>query len=177
MEAIEASATLRFHRISQQKAKLVADMIRGRKVEDAVRVLTFTDKRGARVMLKLLKSAIANAEGKHVEDPELLQVSRVWVNKGPYLRRQMPRARGRADTLHRPTAHITIVVKEDVEAKRLAEERRAAQEAKKAKKRAAKKGQPEAAKAAAPAPETGEAPAAKKATTRKKSPKGKKDGE
>ncbi|MBI4828706.1 MAG: 50S ribosomal protein L22, partial [Nitrospinae bacterium] len=84
MEAIEASATLRFHRISQQKAKLVADMIRGRKVEDAVRALTFTDKRGARVMLKLLKSAIANAEVKNVEDPELLQVSRVWVNKGPY---------------------------------------------------------------------------------------------
>lgn len=139
MEAIEARATLRFFRISPQKTRLVADLIRGRKVEDAMNVLAFTPKKGARVLLKLLKSAVANAEVKNVEDTELLTVSGVWVCQGPALKRYMPRARGRADVIRRPTSHITIVVKEDLEAKKEAAARRAEREAKRAKKKAEKK--------------------------------------
>ncbi|MBI5814608.1 MAG: 50S ribosomal protein L22 [Nitrospinae bacterium] len=138
MEAIQASATLRFTRVAAQKARLVADMIRGKKVADAKGMLSFSPKKSAGLMLKLLNSAVANAEAKNVEDPEILEVSGVWVNQGPAMRRQRPRARGRADILRRPTAHITIVVKENEEAKRVQSAKLAAVEAKKAKKRAAK---------------------------------------
>lgn len=139
MEAIEASATLRFHRISPQKTRLVADMIRGRKVEEAMRILRFANRRSADVLAKLLKSAVANAEGKNVEEPELLRVERIWVCQGPAIRRQMPRARGRANVIRRPTSHITILVKEDIEEKEAAAAERAAREARRARKGAARK--------------------------------------
>jgi len=139
MEAIEASATLKFSRISPQKTRLVADLIRGQKADDAVKILLFTQKKGARVLLKILKSAIANAEVKNVEDTELLDVSQVWVGQGPVNRRYKPRARGRADVLRRPTSHITVVVKEDLKAKEQAAAKLAELEVKKAKKKAAKK--------------------------------------
>jgi len=140
MEAIEASATLRFYRISPYKTRLVADMVRGRKVEDALKVLAFTRKRGAQILLKLLKSAVANAEDKKVEDASIMDVAQVWVNRGPSLRRYMPRARGRADVIRHPTSHVTIVLREDLEAKAAEMKRREEAQAKKAKKRAAKKG-------------------------------------
>lgn len=139
MEAIEASATLRFERISPQKTRLVADMIRGRNVQEAQKILRFTRRKSAQVLGKLLKSAIANAEDKNVEDAEILRIDRVWVSQGPVYRRQMPRARGRANILRRPTSHITIVVKEDIKAKEEAAARQAALEAKRAKKAAKKK--------------------------------------
>lgn len=139
MEAIEAQATLRFTRISPQKTRLVANLIRGMKADEAIKVLTFTQKKGARVLLKILKSAIANAEVKNVEDTELLDVSKVWVGQGPVYKRNFPRARGSADVLRRPTAHITIVVKEDLKAKQEAADKLAELEAKKARKKAAKK--------------------------------------
>lgn len=139
MEAIEAKATLKFSRISPQKTRLVANLIRGLKADDAIKVLTFTQKKGARVLLKILKSAIANAEVKNVEDTELLDVSKIWVGQGPVNKRTMPRARGRADVLRRPTSHITIVVKEDLKAKQEAADKLAELEAKKARKKAEKK--------------------------------------
>ncbi|VAX17279.1 LSU ribosomal protein L22p (L17e) [hydrothermal vent metagenome] len=139
MEAIEASATLKFGRVSPQKTRLVADLIRGKKADDAVKILSFTQKKGARVLLKILKSAIANAEVKNVEDTELLDVSQVWVGQGPVTRRYKPRARGRADVLRRPTSHITVVVKEDLKAKEEAAAKLAELEAKKARKKAEKK--------------------------------------
>ncbi len=139
MEAIEARATLKHFRISPQKTRLVADLIRGQGVEQAKKTLAFTQKKAARVLLKLLNSAIANAEEKSVEDTELLLVSEIWVSQGPVQKRYMPRARGRADVLRKPTSHVTIVVKEDLEAKKAEEARRAELEAKRAKKRAAKK--------------------------------------
>jgi len=139
MEAIEASATLRFYRISPFKTRLVADMVRGRRVDDAMKILAFTRKRGAEILLKLLKSAVANAEEKKVEDTSLLEIASVWVNRGPSLRRHMPRARGRADTIRRPTSHVTIVVREDLKAKAEELTRRDEADARKAKKRAAKK--------------------------------------
>ena len=130
---------MRFDRISPQKTRLVADLIRGLKADDAIKVLTFTQKKGARVLLKILKSAIANAEVKNVEDTELLDVSQVWVSQGPVHKRTMPRARGRADVIRRPTSHITIVVKEDLKAKQEAADKLAELEAKKARKKAEKK--------------------------------------
>lgn len=139
MEAIEARATLKFGRISPQKTRLVADLIRGRKADDAVKILLFTRKKGARVLLKILKSAIANAEVKNVEDTELLDVSEVWVGQGPVSKRNMPRARGRSDVIRRPTSHVTVIVKEDLKAKQEAADKLAELEAKKAKKKAEKK--------------------------------------
>lgn len=139
MEAIQAIAKLRFGRISPQKTRLVADMIRGKNVEDAKRILRFSTKKGAAMLLKVLNSAVANAEVKNVEDTEILTVDEVYVGQGPSHRRYRPRARGRADILRRPTSHITLIVKEDVKAKEEAAARAAQIEAKKAKKRAAKK--------------------------------------
>lgn len=139
MEAIEARATLKFTRISPQKTRLVANLIRGVKADQAIRILSFTNKRSARVLLKILKSAIANAEVKNVEDTELLDVSGIWVNQGPVQRRYQPRARGRADVIRHPTSHITIIVKEDLKAKQEAAARLAEMEARKAKKRTEKK--------------------------------------
>ena len=130
---------MKFSRISPQKTRLVADMVRGKKVEEALNILRFTNKKGAHVINKLLKSAVANAEVKNVEEPEILTIEKIWVCQGPAYRRQMPRARGRANVLRRPTSHITIVVKEDMQAKEEAAARQAALEAKRAKKKAAKK--------------------------------------
>lgn len=157
MEAIEAIARLRHGRISPQKTRLVANMIRGKNVEEAKNILRFTPKKGAEMILKILNSAVANAEVKKVEDPEILLIDKIWVDQGPVNKRYMPRARGRADVLRKPTCHITIVVKEDLKAKEEAAKRQTEIEAKKAKKRAAKK-----------AAEKKTAPAAKKADPKKK---------
>lgn len=169
MEAIEAKATLKFGRVSPQKTRLVANLIRGMKADEAIKVLTFTQKKGARVLLKILKSAIANAEVKNVEDTELLDVSKIWVGQGPVYKRNMPRARGRADVLRRPTSHITIVVKEDLRAKQDAADRLAELEAKKARKKAEKK-KAAAAKQKTASAESGKAEK-KKETPEKKSKK------
>ncbi|MDH5678076.1 MAG: 50S ribosomal protein L22 [Nitrospinota bacterium] len=175
MEAIEARATLRYFRVSPYKTRLVANMIRGRKVEDAVKILTFANKKSAQVMLKLLNSAVANAEEKKVEDTGILEVSQVWVCGGPSYRRYMPRARGRADVIRHPTSHITIVVKEDLVAKAEEAKRREEAEAKKAKKRAAKKDADKGAEKKASEPKKAakpkvEADKAEKAPKEKKAP-------
>ncbi len=164
MEAIEARATLKFTRISPQKTRLVANLIRGVKADLAIQILSFTNKRSARVLLKILKSAIANAEVKNFEDTELLDVSGIWVNQGPVQRRYQPRARGRADVIRHPTSHITIIVKEDLKAKQEAAARLAEMEARKAKKRAEKK------KAAVKKEKAGE-PESKKAGKKEAAPK------
>ena len=166
MEAIEARATLKHFRISPQKTRLVADLIRGQGVEQAKKTLAFTQKKAARVLLKLLNSAIANAEDKSVEDTEILMVSEIWVSQGPVQKRYMPRARGKADVLRKPSSHVTIIVKEDLEAKKAEEARRAEQEAKRAKKRAAKK--KAGSKKADDKNKKDEAPAVEKATAKSK---------
>ena len=174
MEAIEASATLRLARISPQKTRLVANLIRGKSVEEAKKTLMFTEKKSAETLLKVLNSAIANAEVKNVEDPEILLVSRVWVDQGPVQRRQQPRARGRVNILRKPTSHITLVVSEDVKAKEEAEARQAAIEAKRAKKREAKKKAAAGEKKAEDKKETKTEKAkavTKKAATKEKAPK------
>lgn len=139
MEALSASATLRFTRISAQKARLMANLIRGKAVTEARGILGFSPRKGAALLLKLLNSAVANAESRSAGDPETLEVARIWVNSGPAYRRQIARARGRADQIRKPTSHITIVVQENPEAKAAAQAKIEAMRAKKLKKAEDKK--------------------------------------
>ncbi|MEN8139963.1 MAG: 50S ribosomal protein L22 [Thermodesulfobacteriota bacterium] len=109
---MEAKARARFIRISPQKARLVADMIRGKQVEEAVTTLRFTPKKGARVLRKVLESAIANASQNDAIDVDNLFVKTIFVDGGPMLKRIRPRAMGRATKILKRTSHITIVLDE-----------------------------------------------------------------
>ena len=106
------SATLRFARISPQKTRLVADQIRGKSVDKALDILKFSNKKSASIIKKVLESAIANAEHNAGVDVDVLEVSEVFIDQGPTLKRLRPRARGRADRLLKPTSHITVTVAE-----------------------------------------------------------------
>ena len=107
---MEAKATIRFSRISAQKARLVANLIRGKKVFEAINILTFSPKHGARIIKKLLKSAMANAEEKEAEDVNEMRINQIMVNEGPTWKRFMPRARGRATQIKKRTSHITVTL-------------------------------------------------------------------
>lgn len=109
---MEARASSRFVRLSAQKARLVVDLIRGKKVESALGILEFTPKRGARLVAKTLKSAVANAESGQRVDVDALYVKRAFVDEGPTLKRFLPRAHGRATKVFKRTSHITVVVDE-----------------------------------------------------------------
>ena len=108
---MEAKAKLRFTRIAPRKARLVADLIRGKRSEEALNILTFTPKAAARIIIKLLKSAIANADQKKI-DVDRLYVKTIAVDQGPTMKRFMPRAMGRATSIRKRTSHITIVLDE-----------------------------------------------------------------
>jgi large subunit ribosomal protein L22 len=107
---MEAIAVLRGVRISAQKARLVADQIRGKPVEEALNVLAFSTKKASTLVRKVLNSAIANAEHNQGADVDELKVSTVFVDEGTTLKRIMPRAKGRADRISKRTCHITIKV-------------------------------------------------------------------
>jgi large subunit ribosomal protein L22 len=92
--------------------RLVCDQIRGKRVEDALSVLEFTPKKGAKIVAKLLRSGIANAENNKSLDVDTLYVKRIEVGPGPTLKRFLPRAQGRATPLLKRTSHITIVLEE-----------------------------------------------------------------
>ncbi len=109
---MEAKARAKFIRISPQKARLVADMIRGKHVEEAVTTLRFTPKKGARILRKVLESAIANATQNDTIDVDNLFVKTIFVDGGPMLKRIRPRAMGRATKILKRTSHITIVLDE-----------------------------------------------------------------
>ena len=109
---MEASAKVRYARMSPQKARLVANMVRGKNVNSALNVLRFTNKATARVIEKLIVSAKSNAEVKNVPDPDEMKIKEIYVNRGPALKRQLPRARGRVDILHKPSSHVTVVLVE-----------------------------------------------------------------
>ena len=94
--ANEVSAILKGVRISPQKARLVADMIRGKKVDNAINMLTFSPKKGAEIMKKVLESAIANAEHNNSADIDDLKIKTIYVDKGATLKRIRARAKGRA---------------------------------------------------------------------------------
>ena len=107
---MEARAILKFVRMSPRKARLVVDLIRGRKAEEALHILKFTRRRAAKVVEKILKSAIANATQKEIGDVDDLRVSKAYVDGGPTEKRIQPTAMGRAWTIHKRMSHITIVL-------------------------------------------------------------------
>ena len=107
---MEASAKLRYVRLSPQKTRLVVDMVRGKAVQEALNILKFSPQRPADVVAKLVRSAIANAEQKGVSDVDQLYVKTVFVDQGPVLKRFIPRAMGRASRIRKPTSHITVVL-------------------------------------------------------------------
>lgn len=107
---MNTQAVLKFTRLSPQKARLVVDLVRGKPVAEAVNILKFSPQKSARIILKVLESAIANAENNFGADVDELKVNEIFVDKGPVLKRIMPRAKGRADRVIKPTSHITIRV-------------------------------------------------------------------
>ena len=109
---METRAYLKGTRLSPQKAALVADQIRGKKVDEALDFLIFNKQKGSAIMKKLLESAIANAENNNNSDIDKLSIKTVIVNQGMRLKRMKARARGRADRIIKPTCHIKIVLTE-----------------------------------------------------------------
>ena len=108
----EARATLKFARISPRKVKIVADLIRGKDVTEALAIVKFTPKASSEIIEKLLNSAIANAENNHQMKQQDLYVAEIFANQGPTLKRIRPAAKGSAVRIRKRTSHITIVLKE-----------------------------------------------------------------
>ena len=106
------SAKLSFARISVQKACYILDAIRGKKVGEALGILTYNPRYGASIIKKLLESAIANAQNNNGMNPENLVVAECYANKGPTMKRVRPRAQGRAYRIEKRLSHITIVLEE-----------------------------------------------------------------
>ncbi len=109
---MEVAAKLKGARLSAQKARLVADQIRGKSVDEALNILAFSPKKGAEIMKKVLESAIANAEHNEGADVDELKVSTVYVDEGMTMKRIKPRAKGRADRILKRSCHITVKVAE-----------------------------------------------------------------
>lgn len=109
---MEAVAKLRGAQISAQKARLVADQVRGKSVAQALNILAFSNKKAAQLVKKVLESAIANAEHNNGADVDELKVTTIFVDEGTSLKRIMPRAKGRADRITKRTCHITVKVAE-----------------------------------------------------------------
>ena len=110
---MEVSAKLSTARLSAQKARLVADQIRGKGVEEALELLTYSPKKGAAIIKKVLNSAIANAEHNEGVDIDELKVSSIYVDEAMTLKRLMPRAKGRADRILKRSCHITVKVADE----------------------------------------------------------------
>ncbi len=109
---MEVRAIARQVRMSPRKARLVADLIRGKQVEEALLVLRFTPKKAASILAKTLRSAIANATDTQNVDPDDLYIKRVHIDGGAMLKRFRPRAHGRATPIRKRTSHFTVVVDE-----------------------------------------------------------------
>jgi len=109
---MQAVAIHRYARLSAQKGRLVADQIRGLPVGKALDILTFSNKKGAELIKKVLNSAIANAENNQGADVDELKVKTVYVDEGPVMKRIQPRAKGRAGRIEKQTCHITVTVAE-----------------------------------------------------------------
>ena len=109
---MEAVATLKYARVGAQKARLVADLVRGKEVGQAIKTLTFLNKKSALMIKKLIESAVANADYKKAMDLDKLFVKTIYVDKGPVLKRFRPRAQGRAYGVRKQTSHINVVLEE-----------------------------------------------------------------
>lgn len=105
-------AKLKYARISPQKARLVADQIRGLPVDNAINILTYSNKKAAQIIKKVLDSAIANAEHNDAADVDELIVQQVMIDEGPVMKRFRPRARGRANKIFKRMSHVTVAVEE-----------------------------------------------------------------
>ena len=104
------SARLRWLRMSPRKVRLVVDLIRGKRVEEALNLLTFSQKAAARPLVKLLRSAVANADDRGGHDLDKLVVKTAYVDEGPTWRRWLPRAMGRATRIRKRTSHVTLIL-------------------------------------------------------------------
>lgn len=109
---METRAVAKFVRISPRKIRLVMDQVRGKQVGEALNMLSFAPQRGARILKKLVNSAIANAEQNTGVDVDSLYILRVYADEGPTLKRWRPRAQGRATSIRKRTSHLTVVLNE-----------------------------------------------------------------
>ena len=109
---METRAVAKYVRISPRKIRLVMNQVRGKQVEEALNMLSFTPKRGARILKKLVNSAVANAEQNTDVDVDSLYIMRVYADEGPTLKRWRPRAQGRATPIRKRTSHLTVVLNE-----------------------------------------------------------------
>ena len=109
---MEVKAKLRFVRIGTQKVRLVADMIRGKSVNEVMRILTFHDQKAGRIVKKLVESAVANAEVKQVIDVDNLYVKTIYADEGPVIKRFMPHSQGRATEIKKRSSHINLILDE-----------------------------------------------------------------
>jgi len=109
---MEAKAVAKFVRVSPQKARLVVDLVRGKKLDEARTILRFTKKAAATVVDKVLKSAHANATQNPNIDEKILYVKEIYVDQGPSLKRWRARAQGRAAGIKKRTSHITVILDE-----------------------------------------------------------------
>jgi large subunit ribosomal protein L22 len=112
---METKAVARYIRVTPRKAGLVVDLIRGKSVAEAIRILKFLPHHATIPVKKLLYSAMANAEQKEVKDVENMIISKAFVDQGPTLKRFMPRAMGRANIIRKRTSHITLFLSEEKE--------------------------------------------------------------
>jgi large subunit ribosomal protein L22 len=109
---METRAVAKFVRVPPRKIRLVMDAVRGKRVEDALNMLSFAPQKGARLLRKLINSAVANAEQNSSVDVDSLYVKRVYADEGPTLKRFQPRALGRATRIRKRTSHLTVILAE-----------------------------------------------------------------
>jgi large subunit ribosomal protein L22 len=109
---MEVKAVARYVRIPPQKVRLIMDEVRGKKVEDAVRMLTFSPQKGAHLLRKLINSAVANAEANKELDVDTLFIKKIFADQGPMMKRFLPRAMGRATRIRKRMSHLTVILDE-----------------------------------------------------------------
>ncbi|MBI4848098.1 MAG: 50S ribosomal protein L22 [Nitrospirae bacterium] len=109
---MESKAILRYARVTPRKLRRVTTLIKGKKAGDALVNLKLLPHKGAQIVAKVLKSAMANAEQKKVADPDSMKVKNVLVDQGPSMKRMLTRSMGRADTIRKRTSHITLLLEE-----------------------------------------------------------------
>lgn len=109
---MEVKASLVYARVGEQKARLVADLVRGKDVSEAIKTLTFLNKKSATMIKKIIESAVANADYKKTIDLDKLYVKTIYVDQGPVLKRFRPRAQGRATGVRKRMSHINVVLDE-----------------------------------------------------------------
>jgi len=109
---MEVKAVARYVRIPPQKVRLIMDELRGKKVEEALRALTFSPQKGARLLRKLINSAVANAEANKELDVDTLFIKKIFADQGPTMKRSRPRAMGRATRIIKRMSHLTVILDE-----------------------------------------------------------------